>query len=142
MLAARRRQKTPYQFLDARVDVAAVEGARPDDGVRGSGPSRKIISLVGILLIQTPRARAGDDARLLVVVAGSRLRALEFGGGWPSMLGLEPSSEIQHWYAVIACALQRTNAKILRGEPVPACAYPLPRASFATGRRDLPLAGR
>ena len=59
-----------------------------------------------------------------------------------SMLGLEPSSEIQHWYAVIACAIQRTNAKILRGEPVPACAYPLPRAGFATGRRDLPLAGR
>ena len=59
-----------------------------------------------------------------------------------TMLGLEPSSEIQHWYAVIACAIQRTNAKILRGEPVPAYAYPLPRAGYATGRRDLPLADR
>ena len=37
MLAARRRQKTPYQFLDAGVDVATIKSARPDDGVRGTG---------------------------------------------------------------------------------------------------------
>ena len=61
-------------------------------------------------------------------------------------LGLEPSAEIQQWYAVIACALQRTNAKILRGEPVPACTFPRGRVGFALGDRflgrDLPLAGR
>mmetsp|Transcript_3441 Transcript_3441/g.9843 ORF Transcript_3441/g.9843 Transcript_3441/m.9843 type:complete len:253 (+) Transcript_3441:485-1243(+) len=93
MLAARRRQEPSNKLLDAGVDVAAVEGARPDDGVRRAGPSRKIISLVGILLIQPPRARAGDDARLLVVVAGPRLRALELRGRWPSMLGLQPFEE-------------------------------------------------
>ena len=59
-----------------------------------------------------------------------------------SMLGLEPSSEIQHWYAVIACAIQRINAKILRGAAFLACACPIPRAGFATERRDLSMAGR
>ena len=34
--------------------------------------------------------------------------------------GLEPAEEFRRWYAVISCAIQRTNAKILRGEPVPA----------------------
>ena len=29
--------------------------------------------------------------------------------------GLDPSEEIRRWYAVIACAIQRSNAKILRG---------------------------
>ena len=38
--------------------------------------------------------------------------------------GLDPSEEIRRWYAVIACAIQRTNAKILRGEPVPAAVAP------------------
>ena len=41
-----------------------------------------------------------------------------------------------------ADSAKRANAKILRGEPVLACAYPLPRAGFATGRRHFPLAGR
>ena len=93
MLAARRRQKTPYQFLDARVDVPTIKSARPDDGVRGTGPSRKIISLVGILLVEAPRARAGDDARLLVVVAGSRLRSFEFLRWWSAVLRFEPFEE-------------------------------------------------
>ena len=35
-------------------------------------------------------------------------------------LRLEPSDEIRRWYAIIACTIQRTNAKILRGEAVPA----------------------
>ena len=39
--------------------------------------------------------------------------------------GLEPAEEIRRWYAVIACAIQRTHATIRRGEPVPARAYPL-----------------
>ena len=34
--------------------------------------------------------------------------------------GLEPAEEIRRWYAVVSCAIQRTNAKILRGEAVPA----------------------
>ena len=72
-----------------------------------------------------------------VVAFTKRLAACE-----ATMLGLEPSSEIQHWYAVIACVIQRTNAKIHRGEPVLVCAYPFPQASFATGRRSPPLAGR
>jgi len=38
--------------------------------------------------------------------------------------------------------LEDQKKKLLRGGPVLACAYPLPRAGFATGRRDLPLAGR
>ena len=38
--------------------------------------------------------------------------------------GLDPSEEIRRWYAVIACAIQRSNAKILRGEPVPAAVAP------------------
>ena len=40
-------------------------------------------------------------------------------------LGLEPSAEIQRWYAVISCCIQRSNAKILRGEPVPGRPTPL-----------------
>ena len=38
--------------------------------------------------------------------------------------GLEPAEEIRRWYAVMSCAIQRTNAKILRGEPVPAVIAP------------------
>ena len=57
--------------------------------------------------------------------------------------GLEASEEIRRWYAVIACAIQRSNAKILRGEPVPAV---VARAFFAWRRlgsgfgRDLGVA--
>ena len=35
-------------------------------------------------------------------------------------LGLDPAAEICRWYGIISCSLQRANAKILRGEPVPA----------------------
>ena len=38
--------------------------------------------------------------------------------------GLEPTEEIRRWYAVVSCAIQRTNAKILRGEAVPAARAP------------------
>ena len=56
-------------------------------------------------------------------------------------LGLEPSEEIRRWYAVIACTIQKTNARILRGEPVPAAA-PSPPNRWFSGSRDLGLAGR
>ena len=49
-------------------------------------------------------------------------------------LGLEPSTEIQRWYAAISCCLQRSNAKILRGEPVPGRPTPPPSRFTATGR--------
>ena len=49
-------------------------------------------------------------------------------------LGLEPSAEIQRWYAAISCCLQRSNAKILRGEPVPGRPTPPPSRFAATGR--------
>ena len=54
-------------------------------------------------------------------------------------LGLEPSSEICRWYGVISCCIQRANAKILRGEPVPGRhATPVPGGMFSLGR-DLRL---
>ena len=63
--------------------------------------------------------------------------------------GLEPAEEIRRWYAVISCAIQRTNAKILRGEPVPASVAPsgLRRVGgrllgFGSFGRDLGVAGR
>ena len=49
-------------------------------------------------------------------------------------LGLEPSAEIRRWYAVISCCLQRANAKILRGEPVPGRPTPAPSRFSALGR--------
>ena len=55
--------------------------------------------------------------------------------------GLEPAEEIRRWYAVISCTIQRTNAKILRGEPVPAAV--VPRGLPSSGRgflRDLGVA--
>ena len=55
-------------------------------------------------------------------------------------LGLEPSDEIRRWYAIIACTIQRTNAKILRGEAVPA-ARSAPSSFWAAGSRYLGLAG-
>ncbi len=55
-------------------------------------------------------------------------------------LGLEPSAEIRRWYGVISCCIQRANAKILRGEPVPGRhSHPPPRL-LARGR-DLALVG-
>ena len=55
--------------------------------------------------------------------------------------GLEPAEEIRRWYAVISCAIQRTNAKILRGEPVPAVVAPPAWRRFGLGsHRDLGLA--
>ena len=56
-------------------------------------------------------------------------------------LGLEPSEEIRRWYAVIACAIQTTNAKILRGDPVPAARSGVGRDVGFDRRRDLGLAG-
>ena len=54
-------------------------------------------------------------------------------------LGLEPFSEICRWYGVISCCIQRANAKILRGEPVPGRhATPVPGGMFSLGR-DLRL---
>ena len=49
-------------------------------------------------------------------------------------LGLEPSAEVRRWYAAISCTLQRANAIILRGEPVPGRPNPLPSSFVATGR--------
>ena len=49
-------------------------------------------------------------------------------------LGLEPSAEVQRWYAVISCCIQRSNAKVLRGEPVPGRPTPPPSRFAATGR--------
>ena len=54
-------------------------------------------------------------------------------------LGLEPSEEIRRWYAAISCCIQRSNAKVLRGEPVPSRPTPPPSRFAATGR-DLPFA--
>ena len=54
-------------------------------------------------------------------------------------LGLGPSPEICRWYGVISCCIQRANAKILRGEPVPGRhATPVPGGMFSLGR-DLRL---
>jgi len=55
-------------------------------------------------------------------------------------LGLDPSAEICRWYGIISCCLQRANAKVLRGEPVPARHSAPPPRFFSLGR-DLPLAG-
>ena len=54
-------------------------------------------------------------------------------------LGLEPSEEIRRWYAVISCCIQRSNAKVLRGEPVPGRPTP-PPSRFAAMGRDLGFA--
>ena len=55
-------------------------------------------------------------------------------------LGLEPSGEIRRWYGVISCCIQRANAKILRGEPVPGSFASPPPRLVARGR-DLALVG-
>ena len=55
-------------------------------------------------------------------------------------LGLDPSAEICRWYGIISCCLQRANAKVLRGEPVPARHSAPPPRLFSLGR-DLPLVG-
>ena len=57
-----------------------------------------------------------------------------------SALGLDPSVEISRWYGIISCCLQRANAKILRGEPVPARHSAPPPRLFSLGP-DLPLVG-
>ena len=54
-------------------------------------------------------------------------------------LGLEPSEEIRRWYAAISCCIQRSNAKVLRGEPVPGRPTP-PPSRFAAMGRDLGFA--
>ena len=55
-------------------------------------------------------------------------------------LGLEPSAEIRRWYGVISCCIQRANAKILRGEPVPGSFSSRPPRLVARGQ-DLALVG-
>ena len=55
-----------------------------------------------------------------------------------SALGLDPAAEIRRWYGVISCCLQRANAKILRGEPVPGRQSTPAPALFSMGR-DLAL---
>ena len=59
-------------------------------------------------------------------------------------LGLEPSSEVRRWYGVLSCCIQRSNAKILRGGPVPARVLRQPprfssRGSVLTARNTLPI---
>ena len=54
-------------------------------------------------------------------------------------LGLEPSEEVRRWYAAIACTIQRSNARVLRGEPVPGRPSP-PPSRFAAMGRDLGFA--
>ena len=50
------------------------------------------------------------------------------------------SEEIRRWYAVISCCVQRANAKILSGDPIPSRRRPPPRSLLA-GPRDLALCG-
>ena len=54
-------------------------------------------------------------------------------------LGLEPSEEIRRWYAAIPSCIQRSNAKVLRGEPVHGRPTPPPSRFTAMGR-DLSFA--
>ena len=54
-------------------------------------------------------------------------------------LGLDPCAEIVRWYAAISCCLQRSNAAVLRGEPVPGRPSP-PTSRFAALGRDLRFA--
>ena len=56
-------------------------------------------------------------------------------------LGLDPSAEICRWYGIIACCLQRANAKVLRGEPVPGRHSAPPPGRFFSLGRDLALVG-
>ena len=51
-----------------------------------------------------------------------------------SALGLDPSAEICRWYGIISCCIQRANAKVLRGEPVPARHSPPPVRLFSINR--------
>ncbi len=52
---------------------------------------------------------------------------------------LEPSAEIRRWYVVLSCCVQRANAKILRGEPVPGRGASVPSRLLVGGRHDLAL---
>ena len=56
--------------------------------------------------------------------------------------GLEPAEEIRRWYAVISCAIQRSNARILRGDAVPAAVGPPAWRRLCSGifGRDLGVA--
>ena len=40
-----------------------------------------------------------------------------------ALLGLVASAEVARWYAVIACTIQRANAHVLRGDPVPVASF-------------------
>ena len=54
-------------------------------------------------------------------------------------LGLDPVAEICRWYGIISCCLQRANAKVLRGEPVPGRHSAPPPGRFFSLGRDLAL---
>ena len=56
-------------------------------------------------------------------------------------LGLDPAAEICRWYGIISCCLQRANAKVLRGEPVPGRHSAPPPGRFFSLGRDLALVG-
>ena len=56
-------------------------------------------------------------------------------------LGLDPAAEICRWYGIIPCCLQRANAKVLRGEPVPGRHSAPPPGRFLSLGRDLALVG-
>ena len=56
-------------------------------------------------------------------------------------LGLDPAAEICRWYGIISCCLQRANAKVLRGEPVPGRHSAPPPGRFLSLGRDLALVG-
>jgi len=54
-------------------------------------------------------------------------------------LGIDFSSEVQRWYAIVACTIQKTNAKVLRGDPSPITVSAPDRWLRALGRFDLPV---
>ena len=58
-----------------------------------------------------------------------------------TVLGLDPAAEFCRWYGIISCCLQRANAKVLRGEPVPGRHSAPPPGRFLSLGRDLALVG-
>ena len=89
MLAARRREEPSNELLDAGINIPTIKSATTDDGVRRAGSPGNIISFFRVLLIQTPRAASRHNSSFLIIIPWSRLRALEFGRRWPSVLGLQ-----------------------------------------------------
>ena len=54
---------------------------------------------------------------------------------------LDASEEIRRWYTVISCCVQRANARVLRGDPVPSRRNPPPSRLLLGSRYDLALCG-